>query len=304
MSRRGVLLFLAMSVVWGIPYLLIKVAVEGVSAPLLVFLRCAIGALVLLPLALRGDGFAPLRGHGRWIAAFAVLEIFIPWLLLSHAEKQLTSSFSGLLIAASPIMSVVFAKLLGGSERLSLLRWAGLGLGFGGVAVLAAPALRRESGWSIVEVLLTATGYAIAPIIADRKLQGVPTMPLTAVCLGSAALFYLIPAGLTLPDRMPSGQVVGSILALGLICTALAFVLFLALIAEVGPSRALVFTYVNPAVAVTAGVLLLDEPLTAGIIAAFALILTGSVLATRPQKDQTISDRGAERSPATTVEPL
>ncbi|GAA3192944.1 DMT family transporter [Actinocorallia longicatena] len=300
------MLFLAMSVIWGIPYLLIKVAVEGVSAPLLVFARCAIGVIVLLPLAVRGEGFSVLRGHGRWIAAFAVLEIFIPWLLLSHAEKELTSSLSGLLIASSPILSVVFAKIAGGTERLGLVRWAGLGLGFVGVAVLAAPGLTGGDALSVVEVLLTATGYAVAPIIADRKLQGVPTMPLTAVCLGSAALFYLIPAALTLPDEMPSGKVIASILALGLICTALAFVVFLALIGEVGPSRALVFTYVNPAVAVTAGVLLLGEPLTAGILAAFALILTGSVLATRARRggDQGSKDSGADLRPATTGEPL
>jgi drug/metabolite transporter (DMT)-like permease len=290
-SRRGWVLFAAMSVIWGVPYLMIKVAVEGVSVPVLVFARTAVGAAVLLPLALRGGRLAGLRRYWRPLAAFAALEIAVPWLLLSDAERHLTSSMTGLLIAASPIVAVVAGRLTGDGERLGPARLAGLGLGLAGVAVLAAPELRGGEPWAIAEVLLVAVCYATAPIIAARKLNDVPALPMTAVCLTAAALVYTPPAILTWPDALPATEVLLALAGLALICTALAFLVFFALIREVGPSRALVFTYVNPAVAVAAGVAVLGEPLTAAILVSFVLILGGSVLATtRP--------RAADREPA------
>jgi len=286
-----------MCVVWGIPYLLIKVAVGGVSVPMVVFSRTALGALVLLPLALRSGQFGALRPVWRWLVAFAVLEMIIPWGLLSNAERQLPSSLAGLLIAAVPIIAVVIARLTGGTERLSPRRWAGLLVGLGGVAVLAAPHLAGGRGWPVAEVLLVAIGYATAPLIAARKLADVPALPMTAACLTLAALVYTPAAILTWPHQLPSGQVLASLAALGVICTAAAFIVFLQLIREVGTSRAMVFTYVNPAVAVAAGVLLLGEPFTATMAAAFVLILSGCVLATggrraRPDQDR---DRDEDR---------
>lgn len=280
MSRRGWVLFAIMCVVWGIPYLLIKVAVGGVSVPMVVFSRTALGALVLLPLALRSGQFRALRPVWPWLAAFAALEMIVPWGLLSSAERQLPSSLAGLLIAAVPIIAVVIARLTGGTERLSLRRWAGLLIGLGGVAVLAAPHLAGGHGWPVAEVLLVAVGYATAPLIAARKLADVPALPMTTACLALAALVYTPAAILTWPHHLPSGQVLAALAALGVICTACAFIVFLQLIREAGPSRAMVFTYINPAVAVAAGVLLLGEPFTVIIAAAFVLILTGCVLAT------------------------
>ena len=280
MSARGWVLFALMSVIWGVPYLMIKVAVEGVSVPVLVFARTAVGAAVLLPLALRGGQLHGLLRHWRPLLAFATIEIIIPWALLSEAEKHITSSMTGLLIAASPIIAVVVSRATGGSERLSALRWTGLGVGLAGVALLAAPEMSGGSPVAIGEVLLVAVCYATAPLIAQRKLQDVPTLPMTAVCLTFAALVYTTPAILTWPDAMPTTRVLVALAGLALICTALAFLVFFALIREVGASRALVFTYVNPAVAIVAGVLVLGEPLTATILGAFALILGGSVLAT------------------------
>ncbi|MEQ4305570.1 DMT family transporter [Plantactinospora sp. B6F1] len=280
MTKRGWLLFASMSVIWGIPYLLIKVAVEGgIPVPVLVFVRTAVGAVVLLPLALRGVG--KLRRHWRPLAAFAALEIMIPWWLLADAERQLSSSMTGLLIAASPIIAVLVGRLAGDVERLGGPRLAGLGLGLAGVVVLAAPGLRGGDLRSIAEVLLVAVCYAIAPMILARRLADVPVLPLTAVCLGGAALVYTVPAALAWPATLPTGRVLAALAGLAVVCTAVAFVVFAALIREVGASRALVFTYVNPAVAVTAGVLVLDEPFTVPVVAAFTLILGGSVLATR-----------------------
>jgi drug/metabolite transporter (DMT)-like permease len=281
-SRRGWVLFTTMSIIWGVPYLLIKVADGGVVVPVLVFARVAIGAAVLLPIAIRRGQIRVLAGHWRWLAAFAVVEIMVPWALLSDAERHLSSSMSGLLIASVPIIGLVLARVTGGPERLTVVRWAGLLAGLGGVALLAGPRVLGGGAWPITEVLLTALCYATGPLIANRKLGGLPGLGMTAVCLGAAAIVYAPAAALTWPARLPSAAVLGSLAGLGLVCTALAFVLFFQLIAEAGPARATVITYLNPAVAVALGVSVLGEPLTLAIVAAFVLILSGSVLATRP----------------------
>jgi drug/metabolite transporter (DMT)-like permease len=282
-----------MCVVWGIPYLLIKVADEGVAVPVVVFARTAIGAALLLPPALRSGRLAALRHRWRPLVAFAAVEMIGPWGLLSDAERHLPSSLAGLLIAAVPIIGVVIARLTGGTERLSPRRWAGLIVGLAGVVVLAAPHLSGGNSWPVVEVLLVAVGYASAPLIAARKLADVPALPMTAACLTLTALAYTPAAIQDWPHRLPSGRVLASLAALGIICTACAFIVFLELIREVGTSRAMVFTYVNPAVAVAAGVVLLGESFTATIAASFVLVLGGSLLATSRQGDQLPTARPA-----------
>ncbi|MGB6578346.1 MAG: EamA family transporter [Streptosporangiaceae bacterium] len=286
MSRRGWLLFAAMSVIWGIPYLLIKVADGGVSVPVLVFTRVALGSLLLLPVAIRGGYLGTLKGHARWLAAFTLAEIVGPFALLSNAERRLPSSTSGLLIAAVPIFSALLAWLTRSSDRLALIRWVGLAIGLGGVAVLAGPSAGNGDTLPVIEVLLTALGYSIGPLIANRKLADLPPVAVNTVCLGAAAIIYAPFAALTWPRSVPSVQVLAALAALGVICTAAAFLIFFRLIAEVGPARATVITYVNPAVAVALGVTVLGEQLTPAMGAAFILILGGSVLATRPGASQ------------------
>ena len=209
-----------MCVVWGIPYLFIKVAVRDVSVPMVVFTRSALGALLLLPLALRSGQLGGLRRYWRPLLAFATLEIIVPWGLLSAAEQRLPSSLAGLLIAAVPIIGVVVARLTGGTERLSPRRWTGLIIGLAGVAVLAAPDLGSGNGWAIGEVLLVAVCYASAPLIATRKLADVPALPMTAACLTLAALVYTPAAAVTWPRQLPSAQVLAALAGLGVICTA------------------------------------------------------------------------------------
>ena len=284
MSSRGWLLFIAMSIIWGIPYLLIKIAVEGVSVPVLVFARTAVGAAVLLPLALSSGIPTIVRKHWKPLLGFAFFEIIAAWYLLSDAERHLTSSMTGLLIAASPIIAAILDRFTGGEQRLGFRRILGLAVGLAGVAVLAGPHLAGGSAWPIVEVLLVATCYAIAPLIAARHLGDVPALPMTAACLGFAALVYAAPAAVTWPTEMPPTPVLLALAGLAVICTALAFVVFFALIREVGAARALVFTYVNPAVALLAGVIVLSEPLTAWNVAALTLILAGCILATHRSK--------------------
>jgi drug/metabolite transporter (DMT)-like permease len=289
MTARGWFLFSLMGVIWGIPYLMIKVAVDAsISPSMVVFTRCALGALLLLPFALRQGGlWRTVRTHWAPMLAFACIEIIGPWFTLTDAERHLSSSTAGLLIAGVPIIGVVAARFFGEGEVLGVRRTAGLAVGLAGVAVLTVPHLTGGDARSLAEVLLTAVGYATAPLIAARRLKDVPTLQLIVPCLTLAALVYAPAAAATWPDRAPSTEVLAALAALGVLCTAVAFVGFLELIKEIGPTRSTVITYVNPAVAVAAGALFLDEPLTPTILAAFALILTGSVLATAagPRRD-------------------
>jgi drug/metabolite transporter (DMT)-like permease len=289
-SRRGWLLFAAMSVIWGIPYLLIKIAIEGVSAPVLVFARTAIGAAVLLPLAMSRAAWAPVLKCWKPVLVFAFFEIIAAWLLLSDAERHISSSLTGLLIAT------VLDRLTGGERRLGGKRIAGLAVGLAGVAVLAGPEVTGGSAWSVFEVLVVALCYAIAPLVAARYLADVPSLPMTAACLGVAAIVYVGPATATWPTEVPPTRVLVALVGLAVVCTALAFIVFFALIREVGAARALVFTYVNPAVALAAGVIVLNEPLTPWNLAGLALILTGLVLATR-RPDGTSSPSTAMPAP-------
>ena len=281
MSRRGWWLFAAMSLIWGVPYLLIKVADGGVAPPVLVLARVAIGAALLLPLAIRRRELAPLLPYWRWLVLFALVEIITPWLLLSEAETRLSSSLSGLLIASVPILVAVIGRLTGGQDRLTPVRWAGLLIGLGGVGLLVAGNGTRGDAGSVAEVLGVALCYSIGPLIAARKLSELPSLGMTAACLAFAAVVYAPIAAVTWPQVRPSATVLASLAGLAVVCTAVAFVLFFALIGEVGPARASVITYVNPAVAVALGILALGERLTTTMAVAFVLILGGSVLATR-----------------------
>ena len=284
MRRRGWVLFGLMGLIWGIPYLLIKVAVADVSTPVLVFARTAGGAVILLPPAIRSGKLGLIRDHWKPTVVFAVTEIIAPWFLLSDAERRLSSSMSGLLIAAVPVIGVLLVRLTGNTERLIPVRWLGLVLGLGGVAVLAAPNLHGGDTRSVIEMMLVALGYAWSPLLAERRLKGVPTLPLTATCLTLAAIIYAPAAAVTWPHQMPSGKALASLAGLTVVCTALAFIVFFELIAEIGASRAMVITYVNSAVAVAAGVGILGEPLTVSIGISFVMILAGSVLATAQRR--------------------
>ncbi|MCR6706067.1 MAG: EamA family transporter [Cellulomonas sp.] len=280
MTRRGWALLLAMGVIWGVPYLLIKVAVEEVTPATVVLARTSIGALLLLPFALRRGGLRALRGHWPAIGAFAVLELVIPWILLSNAERTLSSSTTGLLVATVPIAAVVIGRFVDG-QAVALVRWAGLLVALGGVALLLGPGAAAGDPWAVVQVLVAALGYAIAPIVAERHLRGVPAIPMTTACLVIAALVYLPVVLLEAPHERPGTDAVLALVALGTVSTALAFVLFFRLIAEVGGARSTLVAYLNPVVAVALGALVLDEPLTLAVVAAAALILAGSAAASR-----------------------
>ena len=280
MTRRGWLLFSAMCVIWGIPYLMIRVAVRDLAPGTLVFARTAIGGLILLPLALRSGGFAPVLRRWRPLVAFTAIEIAAPWLMLGSAEKQLSSSLTGLLVAAVPLVGVLVGRIAGDGDRVDRARGAGLLLGIVGVAMLVGLDFGQIHVPSLIEVAVVAVGYATAPVIMSRKLADLPSIPVVSASLLLCAVAYL-PYAVARPPHHLAGNVIASVITLGVVCTALAFVLFFALIAAIGPARATVITYVNPAIAVLFGVALLGEHFTVGMAVGFPLILLGSILAAR-----------------------
>ncbi len=280
MTRRGVVLFASMCVIWGIPYLMIRVAVRELAPVTLVFLRTSIGALVLLPFAAARGELRPLLPRWRPVLAYTAIEVAIPWVLLGRAETKLSSSLTGLLVAGVPLVGALVVTLTGDRERQGRRRWLGLLVGLGGVAALVGLDVGQASVVPLLEVAGVAVCYAIGPIILTRYLPGAPALGVVAASLVLTAVAYSPLAALRWPDRIPSAHVVESVLGLALVCTALAFLVFFALIGEVGPVRATVITYVNPFVAALVGVLLLSEHLTTGMVVGFALVLAGSILAT------------------------
>ena len=270
-----------MGVIWGIPYLFIKIAVGELTPASLVLLRTAIGAGLLLPVAFARKDLAPLLPHWKWIVAYTFVEVAAPWFFLSDAERRISSSLSGLLIALVPSIGAILAWATGSDDRLDLRRIVGLGLGFLGVAALVGLDVGASDIGAVGEVALVALGYALGALIIARKLQGLPLFGVVASSLALTMLVYA-PVGIAqMPRSMPSPEVVVAVAVLGVICTALAFLVFFPLVAEVGAARATVITYVNPAVALALGVVFLKEPLTIGIVLGFVLIVLGSVLATR-----------------------
>jgi len=278
MSRRGWLLFSAMSVIWGIPYLLIKIAVTELAPATLVLARVVIAAVVLLPITVRRRELVPVLRRWRPLLAYTVVELIVPWYFLAFAEQTLSSSLTGLLLAMVPLVSAILV-ITTGDERLGMRRVFGLLLGFAGVVALVGIDL-HGSLLAVGAVGIVAVGYALGPFILARHLSDLPELGVVAASLLVAAAVY-VPFGIAqAPAGTPSAPAIAAVVTLGVVCTALAFVLFFRLIAEVGPARATVITYVNPAVALVLGVVVLGESFTVVTGIGFALILIGSVLGT------------------------
>jgi drug/metabolite transporter (DMT)-like permease len=281
MSRRGVVLFSLMSVIWGIPYLFIRVAVAELEPATLVFLRTGIAALILLPIALARVDLRRVLARWRWVLAFAAVEISIPWVLLASAEQQISSSLAGLLVAGVPLVGATIALLTRSEHRISGTAAVGLLIGLAGVAAIVGGDFQASNLLALVQMAGVVVCYAVGPFILARWLTGLPSIGVMATSLSISAIAYAPFAALTWPASMPGTDVLWSILILAVVCTAIAFLLFAALIAEVGPVRATVITYVNPAVAAVLGVAVLDETFTLAMGVGFALVIVGSSLATR-----------------------
>jgi drug/metabolite transporter (DMT)-like permease len=270
-----------MCVIWGIPYFLIRVAVGEISPVMLVFARTAIGALILMPIVIARGG---LRGIGRrWfpLLAFALAEVGGPWLFLFSAEQRISSSLAGLLVSCVPLIGILIAPIFRNRERIGPLGVGGLVVGLIGVAAIVGLDLHASDTTALLEMALVAVGYAFGPAILGRYLTGVPSVSVIGISLAACAVAYAPLAATQWPRVMPGTGVLVSVGVLAVVCTAVAFLLFFALIEEIGPVRATVITYVNPAVAALAGVAVLHETFTIGMGVGFVLVLAGSVLATR-----------------------
>jgi len=279
-TRRGLLLFIALGVAWGIPYLLIKIAVGQLSPAMLVFSRVALAAALLLPVAAARGELRPVLRRWRPLLGFTLAEITIPQFLLGSAEQRLPSSTTGLLIAAVPLAGLGVAFLLGRPERLTAANWAGIALGMTGVAMLAGFAVSGSDLGAAGEVLLVVLCYAIGPAILARWMPDLAGTGITALGLAISAVVYAPVVALThgWPSAWPSAPVLASVAVLAVVCSAAALTIMAALVKEAGPVRATAVTYVNPAVALIAGAAILGEPVTGWAVAGFSLILAGCVL--------------------------
>jgi len=304
MSRRAWVLFLAMGVIWGVPYLFIKIAVEHLTPASLVFLRTTVACLVLLPFAIARGGLRPLLSRWRPLLAFAAVEVAIPWLLLNNAERRLSSGLAGLLLAAVPLVGAVLGWVTG-SDRVDWRRATGLLVGLAGVVALVGLDLGRGDIGALLQMAGVAVGYAVGPFILARSLSDVSGLGVVTASLGLTAIAYAVPAAFQLPRAWPPAEAVVAVVVLAVVRTAIAFLVFFALIEQAGPARATVITYINPAVAVALGVVFLGEPFTIGIVLGFVLVLLGSALATRRSRDARPATKSASADsvPATVPEP-
>lgn len=297
------LLFLGLGFAWGIPYLLIKVAVDELSPAQLVLARTALATALLLPIAVAKGAVVPVLRRWRPLLAFSLVEIAIPWVALGSAETRLPSSTTGLLIAAVPLVGLAVAFLTGRAEHLPPTAWMGLAFGIAGVGTLVGFDVSGSDLGAVAELGVVVVGYAIGPAILSRALDDLPGIGVMGLSLAITSVIY-VPIVLVadgVPSGIPSGDVVASVLLLATVCTAAAFLMLFALIGEVGPVRATTITYVNPAVAVVAGVIVLDEPVTVWTVVGFVLVVAGSYFVNRRGRPAPASAPAAAAGDVATV---
>jgi drug/metabolite transporter (DMT)-like permease len=282
-TRRAWLAFGAISVIWGIPYLLIRVAVRhGMTPVFLAWGRVTLAAVVLLALAWRAGTLPSLRGQWRVLLVYAVVELCIPFPMIAAGETRVSSSLAAILISSVPLNVALLALRFDHSERPTAVRALGLLLGFGGVIVLMGIDVAGKGGELLGAgaILLAAVGYAIGPMLIKLRMAQLDPRATMGASLAIASVLLAPAAAIDPPHAVPSTGAIACVVALGLVCTAAAFVIFAILITEAGTSRATVITYVNPVIAVGLGVTLLGERPGTGAVAGLLLILAGSWLAT------------------------
>lgn len=292
MTIRGWAAFVALGIIWGLPYFFIKIALAEVPPLLLAFARLTLAAVILLPIAWRSGSLKGLAAHKGAVLAFSLVEFVVPFAAISFGERWISSSVTGILIAMVPMSIALIQRFFGIREALGVTRVAGLVLGFVGVAALVgAGPISGPLGWAGVGCMLLATvGYATGPIIIQRHLSDIPSIGPLAASLAIAAIVLALPAAFDLPPKMPSAMAIASVVILGVVCTALAMLLMFRLVREAGAARAALITYINPIVAALLGAGILHERLGVGGYLAFILILFGCWLATRsPSRDKLLA---------------
>ena len=286
MSRKGLLLFLACGIAWGIPYFFIRIAVQQFDVATIVFARVVIGAAVLIPFAIKRKAIMPALRNWPWVLAFAVLEMVGPWFLITNAEKTVSSGLAGLLIAIVPFWAVFIAYFFLGDKSVKHPKTImGLIVGFVGVFLLVGiDAFTANLDLvGVGAIVLASLGYAIAPAMTAHKIGHVDSAGVISLSMVIVAIVYAVPGIAALPAAIPHATVEGwiSLAVLGVVCSAIAFILFFDLIKEIGSARATLITYPNTAIAFAIGILFLSEPITLGMILGFPLVLIGSYFASR-----------------------
>lgn len=279
MNRRSWIIFVLVGIIWGFPYLFIRIAIRDLAPETMILFRCFVSLLALLPFALRERRIDLVLRHWFGLVSYTVCEIAIPWFLLAHAEERITSSMAGLLIATVPLFGLILAVVYRTERRVSGVRVIGLLIGLGGVATTIGIDVHGANAVSVAEIMITAFGYALGPTILNAYLREIPSITVVAASFAISTLIYLPFGLLNLPTHM-SLETVGSVLSLALLCSVGGFLLFFRLVRDVGPARATVVTYINPVVAVFAGVIVLGEPLNHGLAIGLPLVVIGSILAT------------------------
>lgn len=300
MTRRGIVLFAALGLIWGVPYLFIKIAVAELSPEMLVLARCALAAALLLPLAAHRRAILPVLRRWKPLLVFAVAEIVLPWYFLNAAEQRMPSSTAGLLLSAVPLAAVGVAFVLGRRDRISTVNAIGIIVGMAGVATIVGLDLSGSDLVGVAQLVVVVIGYAVGPVILSRWMSDLPGVGVMATALAISAVLYVPVVLLTggWPTAVPSAPVIVSVVVLAVFCSALAFLVMFALIAEIGPIRMTAITYVNPAVAVLAGALVLGEQVTVWTVVGFALILFGCWLVTKPDRSGSHLDPSRKLDPS------
>lgn len=283
MSKRGLILFIALSFIWGTPYLFIKYALEDFDPIFIVFARSAPTALVLLLWVWRNGKLKQNWKYWKYCTLFAVIEMVFPWYFVSAAEQSVSSSLAGLMLAVVPIFAVITAKIRGEDNAFNFRRIAGIAIGiFGVFALVGVDSLNSDVNLIAILMLIgAALGYATAPVIISTKLKIADSTSVIAISSLAVTLIYLPFIPSHLPSQTPSATGIWAIVILAVVSTMAGFAVFFALIAEVGPMKATLITYINPAVAILLGVIFLGEALTLGILIGFPLVLGGSWLASK-----------------------
>ncbi|MEY3909071.1 MAG: hypothetical protein RLZZ90_978, partial [Actinomycetota bacterium] len=249
MSRKGLILFIATGIAWGLPYFFIRIAVEDFSTVTIVFARVVIGGAVLIPLAIHRKALLPAIKQWRWVLAFAAIEMVVPWWLITEAERNISSGLAGLLVATVPFFAILIAYFYQGDKSVKHPKTLmGLVIGFVGVVLLVGidSLAGHISPVHVLMVIVAAVGYAVAPAIAAQKLNNVETVGVISLSLAMVAVVYAVPALIALPAEIAAVPAIESWIALGVlgvICSAVAFVIFFMLIREIGSARATLITY-------------------------------------------------------------
>jgi drug/metabolite transporter (DMT)-like permease len=278
MDRRSWLLLLLLGAIWGASYLFIKIGLRDLSPSMVAFVRVALAALVLLPIAASQGALAGVRSRAGWLGLVGAVQVAAPFVLISAGEEEISSSLAGILVASAPLFTALLAIWVDHEERSQGLRLGGTLIGFAGVALLLGVDLGGEGAALLggAAVVLASLGYAIGGFLVKHRLAGIAPLGMSASVMAASAVLLLPPALLTAPGAVPGPGPAAAVAALGVLGTGVAFVIFYGLIASVGPARAFLVTYIAPGFAIVYGATLLSEEVTVATLAGLALILSGS----------------------------